>query len=771
MNRKGEIIIPLIYDDLRYCNDTSAFFLYQNNTSTLYNYEGKKLAHYPYNIGRNTGYSCNCKCNNNDGISIQQNNKKGVLGCDGRVILPPKYDLIIRIGKNRRLTFTDKKLSIIEENKTILGPIAFKQYNLLRYKNNYLLIKTPENKWGLYALDGTEYLKPKYDSIYFSYNYVDSNRYFHVLQNKKLGIFDTQKNQFLLEVAYDKLITYKRKNDFIFLTKKNDKYGFVYPNKTIPPIYDEYISFYRNRGTIFITRKGNKYGLVSLEETIDPIYDAQIAYPNLYFKDQSHHPMILFYRENKIDIFTIPSLARVNYKIAYKDAQTYILEIDNHPRLYAFSVRSEDKQKKIQQKQVQKIGNLLCLNCNHWDNLECLVFAKENNQWKAKKFIDKIVKIQKSSNKIRIRTKTGKIGILDVFNSKLVLDTVGTEIVFQHERWSYNCLFVRTKNGYIPYDTLGNLISNIVLDEVPKGYSAKYKGKFGKLDKNFNWVIKPKYQEFCDMGQMSHLVKTNDTDYQIIDFEGKKLLKAISPTSYQNFSSFYLGRKLIRLLINKKGKLIAYEEGNPKLFTDNRIQALILKRLESMHRDTTLFRSLANTKIGEHLSFELLRVNDVDFKPTKGVNLWSGDILRKPEIDVKYANQKAYSYQICQRVDEMSFDGGYFTHRLIYEWKNYALIDEKVKELSILDVFGNRDILLNELVKSIQARDDLLLDCANPEKWVDEINEDFSLSKEGVFLHLKNEKTKNQKYDLLVPWANLLKYPSTTVLAKRFISE
>lgn len=95
----------------------------------------------------------------------------------------------------------------------------------------------------------------------------------------------------------------------------------------------------------------------------------------------------------------------------------------------------------------------------------------------------------------------------------------------------------------------------------------------------------------------------------------------------------------------------------------------------------------------------------------------------------------------------------------LYEYSNFIYKNNQLKSLSLLSIFnGNQSLLESQLMKAIQKRDDLVLDCSSLNNMVNAIGQNFYLTKEGIQLILANHNYwTGQNVEVLIPFDELKK--------------
>jgi hypothetical protein len=102
---------------------------------------------------------------------------------------------------------------------------------------------------------------------------------------------------------------------------------------------------------------------------------------------------------------------------------------------------------------------------------------------------------------------------------------------------------------------------------------------------------------------------------------------------------------------------------------------------------------------------------------------------------------------------------------------NYILEGGVWQKLSIQDLFGEGDVLLEEYTLALSKRDDLDLDCSNMENIAALLENKWTFSKEGLWIYVKRPYQQQESIQpkLLIPWVNLAKHKETRSIAKRFL--
>ena len=88
-----------------------------------------------------------------------------------------------------------------------------------------------------------------------------------------------------------------------------------------------------------------------------------------------------------------------------------------------------------------------------------------------------------------------------------------------------------------------------------------------------------------------------------------------------------------------------------------------------------------------------------------------------------------------------------------YSYENYTLKNKTLSKISLLDIFGDLNNLMKELLLTISNQEDLFLDCSTNQGLLEKVNGRFSLSNKGVSLYILNDHYDQQ--ELLIPISRL----------------
>jgi len=254
LNKKGEIIIPVIYDDLKpYANNMVEVKL-DGKGRGLLDVKGKKIVP----IGRYKSLDVNP-----ERVIVENSNRqKGVLSLNGEVVIPMGlYDRIYeescKNGKNHYLSVEKGgKSGAASLNGKIFVPCG--KYDSFKVLDNNLTIIEMNKKKGLINRTGIVVVPVgKYSDIRYEYGVL------YYSQNGKYGILDKKGKQATLAI-YD-VIKPERHSDGIAKVRKGEKAGVIdCEGHVIMPLgdyidgklHDDVGMLKSNEGTVFFLKDG-----------------------------------------------------------------------------------------------------------------------------------------------------------------------------------------------------------------------------------------------------------------------------------------------------------------------------------------------------------------------------------------------------------------------------------------------------------------------------------------------------------------------------------
>lgn len=263
VNHLGLTVVENKYDEISSLGkDTKSYIVKSNNK---YGVEGILECKYQEILA----------LNNKDIFCVKENGKYKVINSEGKEVFNEKFDNIETISDNIIVyKYNGKYCAYNTENNTKLS----KTYKTLKYLENNLFIARTNNSFGIIDINGETKIEQEYSNI----NYYEDIKVFE-LEGKDLQI-NSILNKDLMEIAkgiisevnseksYMKLWTEEGyifcnlkgekieakeilTNNNLFLSKKDDKYGFTDKdgNVVVDYIYDD-------------AREQNEFGYVAVKK-------------------------------------------------------------------------------------------------------------------------------------------------------------------------------------------------------------------------------------------------------------------------------------------------------------------------------------------------------------------------------------------------------------------------------------------------------------------------------------------------------------------------
>jgi hypothetical protein len=731
----------------------------------------------------------------------------GLINQKGMIIIPPKYDKIIRCKKEQKLILLKKEQRVaVCDYKG--NPLTSYAANLIGFnyctgcKHHETTLFKEGNFYGLMKCDGSVLIPPKYDNIHpikgsfilskgayqglanSNYQiilpliYTDISLYSNIFwvqkNHKKYGLYTLQGKQILAPI-YDSIQATRIKSfhatnysqKYLTLSYDNKKGIFdLQDKKFITPI--DYDDLFLLRGsTMFLTKKKDHYGLVTPDQIIPPKYT--------HFT-QSRDPSSDF-------IFLIDSMQKIiaydrlsSKKIAYK-----IKQIDPTCLLLTTNMQSQWQEKAYHIFHFDSTYQAtFYYNYEAAPSIENFVligntiYKKKDASYQLEKDLFSQTKL--SFDTYVVRTSNHKYGIFNFRKEHFIIPP--TFMSFNVQSWKENKIWIKETEGFLLCDTLANrhLDDYFVRPFLKQtAYPRLSNQKLGKLDyKTFKWVIPPVYAHISPLGDNKHLVRTKTNKYGLAsDLKDTLLLDTIHLGVLHFLNSPRIG-SFHQILFDNNNNPVLYKNS---FYTSNRdsIRQHIFYLLESLgylsylqNPQNSSIQSLKNKAIEVPFIETLLKICHSNFRPEPQIQPLYSDEKYSWYPSIKMLNQHSLVIYITQTLESYSGDD-FLTYTHQYSWMNYTFLKGNFQQVDIMDVFGNNRIFEKELLEAIQSSNYLDLDCSTIENWRIQIGESFELSEKGVFLYLENYKDPNQPYSFLIPWSNLLKYPETTALAEQFL--
>lgn len=447
-------------------------------------------------------------------FALHQDNKWGILGSDGQVVIDPMYQempIVINKSKDVFLCTYDvneetgeyKTKVINKENNEI-----WTEYDKIEALENYdeagnvwyeedILRAEQDGLWGLINLDGEVIVAPSYENIETLkgienslivkkdglcglvnnkgtqiipteykeiQNFGDEYKkgYITVNQNNQYGLVNYSGEQ-ILENKYEKI--YKIYSDKYFVIEESGKQKLI--NKQGETIlaenFDE-IKQIANSGIVFV--KNNKYGLMNFEGTIT----IENIYENL---NEINTDIFSAKKDSKVGIIDIQKNEKTSFiyeKISYNTkAGVYIADDENY-HSYILNLNFE----------VKLVGILSEFNT---DSGYMKMKIGDEYKYYNFKFEEKNIKDIYPNNKLFVSKQDNKYGFVDV-KGNVVIDYIYDDA---RELNEYGYAAVKKDGLWGCIDSKGNLVeepsynldNNLVIDFIGKWHLG--------LDLNMNY--------------------------------------------------------------------------------------------------------------------------------------------------------------------------------------------------------------------------------------------------------------------------------------------
>lgn len=710
--------------------------------------------------------------------------KCGVLDTNGICVIPKKYNEIEVKKKYFLAKKQDTVVFLNHKNELIFEPFA----TIKRaYKNRaelYLLTKH-DSASGIID-DKLKVIIPfnKYDKInfirdgkyWYGMDYLKNNNIvFIVTKNNKTGIVDSLGNE-IIPLLYDELKPiYANDSCIKYVYKQNDKYGILNETGTIAlnaeydlPIIDSRYNSDKNR-VFYLVNKKEAY----------------------FVNDSCELSKLNFLFENKFG-----SIYSNKYRIAYikQNTQTnkYIL-FWNSDTLKVARDNNWIKNRFIKISSKTKTGNWIL---NVYDNQGKEIFADRLQQfdtWK-RQFDDEYFVATRSHHQGVYSVKTGNF-IIDTLYSKIISP-------FWHENKNLYLGKLSAEKGYHAFDTLGKKYIPDILDTIIVNQTCDYNflvaytfGKMGVIGSNQKWLIQPNYRYIRPLTENYFLIITPNKKVGVVDIHNKLIIDTVYTDFlpvFSNFScelfeandainGFTADKKEQWWLFKNKEKRILFSNNNETVSDNNSkiIDSLLFKfafnggdffRMNGVwHYD--LIKADGSHNIAEG-AFTIIRYNDKDlllnkpyikelyhileqsylsqikiFKnhytsynnPMLGFTTDNHTILdsiyNKSLYDFgnNFVSLNSNSYNL--RKDSSFYEPTYNS----FSFENYIFKNSSLNKISLLDIFGNSNNLLKELLWAITKQEGLMLYCSSTEGYLENLRGRFSLSDKGISLYLDDE--------------------------------
>lgn len=769
VNHKGTFIFPADFSDIR-SGKCPQVYLYRYGeqfcTSLYADTTGQLL------MPQQTGYLLRF---NRDSLApigdrylgAGASGNAGVIDQSGKLVVPRIYDQLEMMSDGKIAVARDNKHGTVDRNGEILVPLRYTVLNEKYSDRNLPWLSGPKvwqikegSFYGLLSGDGEVRLAPTMDTLIQNHHEQRTPSFEWKVYNKgKIGTADPA-GRLVIEPKYDTLITlpwfldpkHRSKLSHIHLVAKTNKgFGLLTDaGEVIQPVEcDTFLVRKTAQRTWVFFRKGkNITGYDLSQPQTQPVSATFIAAHDtlqLYRIDTS---MVLFSQDWK-----------------------HPLELGYYNRYVIFHC-----------------GDKLILSTKD----QCLVFTPEGELWGGNAI--RSINRGYQSRFYELKTYSGKVALLDPTTGKMVTDTLFLQFDQPHstpERiWArpwfdhppgpeYQC------GGWMLIDPEGNPISDQVYDwafqqNIIRKVAAG--GKAGILNgKTLEWLWPPQFGELTQIEGPLWRAYSSTGKVGLITTEGQFLADTVytsieeifynpssrpgvdHPTLSQRW--WILQKEDSTLLLNEQGHLIkdpiALKAKQMELaFQDTtRHTPNVSRTAHLIHMTPGAERNFTDTTFHTHLYDLTLSffnrynvVQRMPFIPSPCVR-HSSDLLYNEEartFNLLYYSAFAYSLEVQHmKRDSYEFDISFHT---IHQRFNFALKAGSLTPVAFEDLFGSDVFLEGEVVRAIQRRDDLTLDCSSPANLAADVAGRFSLSEHGVILYLVQGNRNWAGIELLVPW-------------------
>ena len=292
INFEGTQILPCEYDEISALNGVkSNYIVKKGNNVGLVNEKGQIIikAEYKDILTMKEGYK-------NEYIIVSQDDKYGVISTSGNILIEPSYDSVKYLGNSNLFAVKQEekwKLIDTQDSKVIIDG---EYKDIVEAKSESIVVVNEDNKYGVVTKENEKKIEPQYDDLKYAFSI-----YYIAKKDDKYGIIDTE-NKVIIDFEYIDM-TYVENGDFI-KADKSDTETIIFDSnlgQKLSGILSEinteigYIKMYTNneykyynfkfeekkssdlltKNTLFLSKKNDKYGFVdkSGNVVVDYIYD------------------------------------------------------------------------------------------------------------------------------------------------------------------------------------------------------------------------------------------------------------------------------------------------------------------------------------------------------------------------------------------------------------------------------------------------------------------------------------------------------------------
>ena len=721
----------------------------------------------------------------------------GVIDRSGNIVIPRTMEQLGNTCKGYIFT-QDQKIGLMDLNFNVLLEPKYWIFETNTYERRglphlacdklYRIFDVETKKYGFMKGDGTMVLKPNYNQIeMIQYYLVRSNRYHYIIQqDSKYGLL-SETGEISLPAIYDTLLIkalsknssdYNHSTKTIIIAKKLGKYGVINDSAQIvvPFQYEHYLQ--TNGYECLI--KGTQISAIVLNNEMVKKIDFELV--------KNYQNIRLYKLNGKFMVFLL------------KKGTTNTLELKNH-----------------EYNQCVQYGQKLVINL--LDYAYIVDLSDLAKPWKkvyaarVESGIYPIVYTYKGKQGL-MHPNTGKL-LLDTIYAE-----INSTYYAQNRLWamvSNTNSKGESTSFYHLFDTLGVKRTSIKFDVfflTSDTSIVMVNGKKGIIDAQFNWVLPPKFayiqKVFSNVyavytpSQKFGLFKTNKTwladtvytqferinglqnavfDYYHTNPYYKNLMDTL--TCYWQLSNSKstilvnnFGEKLSSAdpNFNNKRRALSIERSNA---ADNAFKIEINDSLRSIFQSRPYFEAALDTAFALFYAEKKVLLEAYMNTEASSTSYWISNPVvsgasptkEKPALRIPFeflthyfksrsvvsCNNASFTLLTTQIVQNHNGWDDMGMANYVYEYTNFIYKNNQLESVTLLSIFnGNQSLLESQLMKAIQKRDDLVLDCSSLENMVNAIGQNFYLTHKGLWLILANHNPwTGQKVEVLIPFDEL----------------
>jgi hypothetical protein len=583
-NRYGEKITKMAYD---YCHISyDHILLYTRKEeqffTTRIDADGNMLQpemegyYLPFNdfglapIGDAGGYS-------------RVNGKAGIINKEGKVITERKYQSI---------QYCNDKFILLDSNVTAFmdadgsnyreWPCQFWQLESNNYThvpeclfNDYTWLSRCKDKVGLFNGLGHHLAEPTYDAIQpFSYSQRTESCTYKIYQQGNCGILN-MKGKETIRPQYDEL-------------------EILEINAHIPEDDSSHL-------TLLLAKKNNKFGLINeLNQVLIPFeYEKFVFNGRYYFFNNNEVSKIEFN-----DTITISKGKRLFILDSIE-----VMQFDNN-QLDAFVIDNANRTNV----ELQQMGVIKRMNYYNSNNSQITFLISADNKMKTRiQYLEPYQKLAK------VRTLSGKVGVMNYRTGKIIIDTLYRDISLHYEDYNLVWVMKSSDNQWMVFDTNGVKKTSIQFEQIhffTEPVIAKDNNKVGIVNTDLRWLLKPKFLGINRISDSLYLVQTINKKFGVFHPRNKWIMDTIF-TDFEYVFNHILNNWKLKSSISKFGT----QPGNDYWLLSNKKQKL-------------LFDQKGNTYFAETVEFDSIRYHSAFTKTERSYVYFTIKLSENSSLDI-----------------------------------------------------------------------------------------------------------------------------------------